>query len=174
MEKGPNLKLGYLKERPAVALLLGEFIARWSLAETAMMLPLQVALGSPTPEVVSGILSATNSTEGKIKLLKVAVENMAASVEDKAALKRAVKKLEGLCEERNALCHHTWGFDAATAGAATVDFRKPDGPGRITPRSEDYLRDLCNRTVEAARDICAAADSKWVDDATVQLLRLEP
>ena len=166
--------LGGLQDNPGVAALIGEFIARWSMAEATLMMPLLFAMGSQDQEVAAAMLSSTNSTEGKIKLVRAAVENMAERRPDRRAeIKRALATLMRLYEERNALSHHAWAFDRSTGGAVTLDFRKPVGDrARITPRSEDDLRSLCNRTVEAAKEICAASGSDWVDEEIVEKLRL--
>lgn len=81
--------------------------------------------------------------------------------------------MEALCEERNALSHHVWAFELSTRRAVTIDYRKPIGdPARFTVQSEDVLRSLCNRTVEAAKEICSASGSTWVDEKDVEMLRL--
>lgn len=173
MGEGTAFGVGGLQHHPRLAALLGEFIARWSLAEAALLMPMMVAMGSRHQTVAAAMLAATNSTEGKIKLVKAAVENMATPTDRKLPIRESLKKLETLCGERNALMHHLWAVDAATGGAVTIDYRKPVGdPGRITARNEDELRDLCNRTVETARDICSACDSSWVDDNDVERTRL--
>lgn len=166
--------LGGLQDNPGVAALIGEFIARWSMAEATLMLPLLFAMGSQDQEVAAAMLSSTNSTEGKIKLVRAAVENMTERRPSrKAEIKRALKTLAALCEEQNALSHHAWAFDRSTEGAVTIDFRKPVGdPLRFTPRSEDSLRSLRNRTVEAAKEICSASGTAWVDEEVVEKLRL--
>ena len=93
----------------------------------------------------------------------------------KAPITEAVEKLETLCDERNALCHHLWAVGFTTNAAVTINYRIPVGKRkRITVRSEAYLRSVCDRTVEAARDICVASNSTWVDDAMVKRLRLTP
>lgn len=68
MSDASGFGIGGLKDNPGAARLLGEFIARWSMAEATLMMPLLVAMGSNNQEVAAAILSSTNSTEGKIKL----------------------------------------------------------------------------------------------------------
>lgn len=164
--------LGSLDKAPAIAVLIGEFIARWSLAEATLILPLLVAMNSRGQEVAAAILASTNSTEGKIKLVRTAVENMQRHHEKRDPIRSSLKTLMSLCEHRNSLCHHTWAFDFVNNHFVTIDYRKEQDPGRNTERSEADLRDLCNRTMVAAKAISAAAGSSWVTDEIVELRRL--
>lgn len=167
--------VGGLGGQPEIARLVGEFIARWSLAESALLMPLLVAMDSHDQEQAAARLASTNSTNGRIALVGKAVEKMTARPHLKAPIAQALNKLEKLCDERNALCHHLWAVGLSTNAAVTINYRIPVGkPKRITVRSDAYLRSLCDRTVEAARDICAASNSTWVDDDDLKRLRLTP
>lgn len=166
------LNMGSLIAHPKIAELVGEFIARWSMAETALLMPLLVAMNSSRQEVAAAILSSTNSTEGKINIINRAIDNMVDHSERKVPMKKSLKKLEIICPERNFICHHAWATNSDDGSVVTIDFRKPVGPGRFTVRSENTLQEICNRTVDAAREICFAAGSDWIDEEAVRKLRL--
>ena len=158
---------------PETASLVGQFIARWSFAEMTLLMPLAVAMNSSNQGVLASILSSANSTEGKIKLVTAAVENMISHLDRKEPIKKALNKLNKLCEERNAICHHTWAFDHTSMQSKTIDYRKPIGDSkRITHRTDDDIRKLCNRTVLAAKEICIATKSTWITNENVQMLLL--
>jgi len=165
-------EVGSLASVPEVAMLLGEFIARWSLAETTLLFPLLVTLNSSNQEVGAAILASTNSTEGKIKLVRSSVENMPQQDARQAAMKSSLKEFEALCVERNAICHHLWAFRQGDEHATTIDYRRPANPGRFTSRSASSLRELCNKTADIAFAICILAGSSWITEETVKRFRL--
>lgn len=172
MNEGMRFEVAELGSHSRIAELVGHLIARWSLAEASLMLPLLVAMNSDNQEVAAAILSSTNSTEGKIKLVKTAVDNMTHCHELQDPIRKALKRLEGLCEERNTICHHVWAFDAHNKCMVTIDYRRPKDPGRFKVRSEDSLRSICNRIVDVAKEISSASGSTWIGEEGIGKLRL--
>ena len=164
--------LGSLRTQPKIAELIGEFICRWSLAEAVLIMPLMIAMDSSKQEVAAAMLSATNSTEGKIKFVKTAVGNMLNQQSRKMSIKKSLSLLDSICPERNSICHHVWAIDHRANNIVTIDFRQPEGASRIVVRSEENLRSICNRTVSAAKEICSASGSTWVTNDLERQLRL--
>ncbi len=162
---------GHLDQHPEFSILVGQFIARWSLAEFALLMPLRRATGM-SQETASSLLSSINSAEGKIKAITSVVKNAPFNAAEANGILAALGALSKLCEKRNVVAHHLWavGHDH---NVYTIDYRRPDGAaGRICCWTERDLTDLCNATVAAARDICAASGSTWVTDATVKAMML--
>jgi hypothetical protein len=162
---------GYLHNAPGVARLIGEFTARWSLAEFSLLMPIIRATGV-TQEIAAALLASTSSTEAKIRTTKAIVHNSRISVTEKNEIKLAINKLSNLCEERNTISHHLWAI-STEGDVYTFDHRKSHESKEFSSlRSEENLKDLCNRTVCAAEAICAASKSSWVNEETISALTL--
>lgn len=174
MASHTGLGMGTLEIQPEIADLIGKFIVRWSMAKFTLMMPLLVAMDTTNQEVAAAILSSTNSTEGKIKIVKTSIENMNRQQELKPAILKSIVQLEKLCPERNNICHHAWASDFNNNCIVTIDYRKAKNPGRVTVRLADDLRVLCNRTIDAAHAISAASGSLWITELQVKYLHLEP
>ena len=158
------LKADCLDANPGMALLLGQFMARWSLAETCLIAPALLALGlqdsyydqSKSDEgVAAAMLASVNSTEAKIKIVEKMLSANINLNDTTVKLKASLKRLMKLAEFRNGLCHHLWVYDPAERKVFTMDHRqRPVYRERVTERTEPWMRALCNATVLTAADIC--------------------
>lgn len=168
MDKQPSgYVVGMLAEEREIACLLGEFLVRWSMAEFTLLMPIIRASGV-SQQIAASMLAATNSAEGKIKLVKSVVANSPLDAIEKKAIAEAVKALERLCDARNGICHHLWAV-GNEGGVFTLDHRKSVGAdGFRTRRSPEELRELCNSTVSAAVAICKASGSAWANEETIR------
>lgn len=169
-----RLLVGTLITHPQTISLMGEFIVRWSLAEMTLIMPLLVALDSHNQDVAASVLSSTNSTEGKIKIVRSAVQTMNDRFSRREGVLKVLSRFEKLCPERNLLLHHVWAYEEVNQQIVTIDYRKPpDHPGRVTTRSLESLIDLCNHIALISAEICAASGSSWITEEAVKGWRLE-
>lgn len=160
---------GQLEKDPEVLALVGLFVARWSLAEHSLMLAYLLAINSTRQEEATTVLASTNSTEAKIKIVLKLLEIAPLTDLRRDAIRNAVKKLSKLCETRNSLMHHLWGY-RDNGETVTIDYREPDDAKKQTVRSAKDLRALCNAVVDATHAISLATGSSWIDGvAAVQL-----
>jgi hypothetical protein len=166
-----NANAGQIERSPEVAQALGLFVARWSLFEMSLLMPLILA-AQMSQETAAAALSSVNSSEGKLGLVKNVIMNSALDDTKKNELRQLINQTIPLCAERNALMHHLWAVEA-TGDIFTVDNRKPVGDaGRFTVRTVEEINALSNRALEAAHSICAASGSGWVPKSAVAALKL--
>jgi hypothetical protein len=162
---------GQIETDPELCCLIGIFVARWSLAEFALMLALLVALDSRKQELATTILASATSAEAKIQIVLKTLGVAALPDERRIAIQKAVKALDKLCPERNALMHHLWGR-RSTAEIITINHREPIPVKAQTVRTAEALRVLCNSVVDAAFGICSATGSTWIDAAAAKQLKV--
>lgn len=162
---------GQIDADPEITSLVGVFVARWSLAEFALMLAFLVGIQSRRQEVATAALAATPSAEAKIQLVLKTLEAAPAHEERRTAIRDAVKKLLKLGEERNALMHHLWGR-RSTGEIITINFRQTDSTKSQTVRTAKSLKALCNSVVDAAHEIAAATGSTWLSAEEAQQLKV--
>lgn len=162
---------GQTERDPEITFLIGLFVARWSLAEYSLMMAYLVATGSSRQEVATTVLASTNSAEAKIKIVLKLIAIAPIDESRRGAIRKAIKRLEKLCPERNALMHHLWGH-RDNGESVTIDYRESDEAKQQTVRTATSLRSLSNDVVDAALSICVATGSKWIDDAAAAQLKV--
>jgi hypothetical protein len=162
---------GQIEADPEITSLLGIFVARWSLAEYSLMLALFVAIGSRRQEVATTILASATSAEAKIQIVLKTLGVATLPEERRDGIRTAVKALDKLCADRNALMHHLWGR-RSTGEIVTINFREPNSAKAQTVRTHASISALCNAVVDAARGISEATGSTWIDAATAERLKI--
>ncbi len=166
-----SISAGQIEADPEITRLLGIFVARWSLAEFSLMLALMVALGSGDQEVATTLLASTPSAEAKIKIVLKTLDVAKQSKDLRDAIKKAVKVLDKLCPERNALLHHLWGR-RTTGETITQNYREPDPAKAQTVRTVESLKALCNAVVDAACGTSTASGSSWINATDAKRLKI--
>lgn len=162
---------GQIETDPEICQLLGIFVARWSLAEFSLMLALLVALNSRQQELATTILASATSAEAKIQIVLKSLGVAKLPDDRRTAIQKAVKALDKLCPERNALMHHLWGR-RSTAEIITINHREPEPLRAQTIRTASSIKSLCNAVVAAAFGISSATGSSWIDASAAENLRL--
>ena len=162
---------GQIEADREITFLVGVFVARWSLAEFALMLAFLVAIQSQRQETATAALAATSSAEAKIQLVLKTLEAAPAREHRREPIRNAVKKLLKLCEERNALMHHLWGR-RSTGEIMTINYRQPDPTKSQTVRTAESLKALCNSLVDIAHGIAAATGSTWLSAEEAEHLKV--
>lgn len=162
-----NMFAGQIETDEEITRLIGIFVARWSLAEYSLMLAFLAATQSNRQEVATTVLAATASAEAKIRIVQKLLGVAALPEDRRVAIRRAVKQLEGLCQERNELMHHLWAR-RDTGEIVTIDYR--DNGQKI--RTVESLKALCNSVVEATHAISKATGSTWINEVGVQALKV--
>jgi hypothetical protein len=162
---------GQVEADPEITSLLGLFVARWSLAEYSLMLAFLVAIGSRRQEVATTVLASATSAEAKIQIVLKTLGVATLPDERRDAIRMAVRTLDKLCPDRNALMHHLWGR-RSTGEIVTINFRESDTAKAQTVRSPASIKALCNAVVDAAYGISEATGSTWIDAAAAEQLRI--
>jgi hypothetical protein len=162
---------GQIEANSEITSLVGIFVARWSLAEHSLMLAFLAATGSRRQELATTILSATASTEAKIRIVHKLLGVSAMPDERRKAIRKAVKELERLCQDRNAIMHHLWGR-RDNDEIITIDYREPDTAKSQSVRTVTSLKTLCNAVVDAAHAISQATRSIWIDKEAASKLKV--
>jgi hypothetical protein len=162
---------GQIEADPEITLLIGIFVARWSLAEFSLMLAFLVALGVRQQEVATTVLASATSAEAKIQIVLKTLE-VANQPKDRCdAIRTAVKALNKLCPERNALLHHLWGR-RSTGEIITINHREPNPASAQMVRTPASLKVLCNAVVDAAYGISSSTGSNWIDAEAAKQLKV--
>ena len=140
---------------PEITAPLGAFIMQWSVLENMLIFPLYVGLPTKAQEIISGLLYSLNSTETKISMVKSVIDNLPDDRGEKKKIQLALKRIAGLCPERNALCHHVWSSDLVSKEFCQFDHRKRGAAKRknITP---DYISKLTEKVMQSAQDLIDA------------------
>lgn len=162
---------GQIEADPEITPLLGVFVARWPLAEYSLMLAFLVALGSRRQEVATTVLASATSAEAKIQIVLKTLGVAELSEERRDAIRKAVKALDKLCPERNALMHHLWGR-RSTGEIITINFREADSAKAQVVRTPSSIKALCNAVVDAACGISESTGSTWLDAAAAKQLKI--
>lgn len=170
----PVFQAGFIDGSPDVAMAIGLFVARWSLAEMPLIMPMLLATKS-SQEVCASMLASTNSTEGKIKLARSAVAHSVTIVSDaeKSAIDKVLRDFVSACPIRNDMMHHLWG--RRTDGlVCTIDYRKKVDDDRLRGRTAVTIFDACNTALDIAYRLCKVTGSPFVNEEAVRLLTLPP
>lgn len=168
-----SLQLAQLEQTPEIAQALGLFVARWSLAEFCLVMPMLAATNS-SQEVCAAILSATNSAEGKIKVVRAAVQHSNREIlpNGKEDVLRVLRDFMGICTDRNNLMHHVWAVNDESH-ALTINFRESsESSGRTTIRSLEHLVEQSNRSLDIAYRLCSTVGSRFITQSIVEKLKL--
>lgn len=169
MPSGRTSSAGQLP--PNQATLVGLLIARWSLAEFSLLMPVIRATGV-TQEVAAALLATTTSAGTKIDVTLSIVSASALPKNEKDDIIRSIKTLKKLVEQRNIVAHHLWAM-SSDGETHTIDKRKLDNdPARMKRWSADDMKALINQTVQAAHEICRSSGSPWIDETAVKALML--
>ena len=162
---------GQIEVDPEITAPIGIFVARWSLAEFSLMLAFMVALKSREQEVATTVLASATSAEAKIQIVLKTLAFRKPSDGRCDAIRTAVRALDKLCPERNALMHHLWGR-RSSGEIITINHRETDPAKVQTVRTPASLRVLCNALVDAAYGISHATGSSWIDAAGADQLKI--
>ena len=104
----PNLTFNAGQLPDEQSSLVGLFIARWSLAEFSLLIPVMHAAGV-TQEVAAVLLANTTSAGAKIDVAK-SIVSASSLIDQKQTdkINKAINKLYDLVKDRNAVAHHLW------------------------------------------------------------------
>jgi hypothetical protein len=162
---------GQIEAYPEIAHLLGLFVARWSFAEYSLMLAFLVALDSRQQEVATTVLASATSAEAKIQIVLKTLGVAKLPDVRRNTIRTAVRALDKLCPERNALMHHLWGR-RSTGEIITINFREANPTKAQTIRTPASIKALVNAVVDAAYGISKATGSTWIDESAAAQLKV--